>query len=295
MLPVEMKDNVRDHLDAPDNFWSDEIIWRRMQEAQGELIRDISKEDPSYFVETYDITFVADQATYDLPTNAGLGTRVIFGENSIDGSGGELPPARLRDLLSSTQPSVVNLSETYHFTLEGAKIRVIPTPSVGKVAAVRIWFVPIYGHMMQGVASAGSTTTLTFSTADVNWTTNWGWKDTRNDYFNGMHVHIYEGAGVGDVRKISDYTGGSTFRITVDTAFSAAIDTTSKYAILCPARRASPCGLLTSCVACFDKRPNQTARTQSRLLRPPRSAWSIERTVIMDKQTAGCQDRNSYP
>jgi hypothetical protein len=129
---------------------------------------------------------------------------------------------------------VVNLSETYHFTLEGAKIRVIPTPSVGKVAAVRIWFVPIYGHMMQGVASAGSTTTLTFSTADVNWTTNWGWKDTRNDYFNGMHVHIYEGAGVGDVRKISDYTGGSTFRITVDTAFSAAIDTTSKYAILCP-------------------------------------------------------------
>ena len=56
MLPVEMKDNVRDHLDAPDNFWSDEIIWRRMQEAQGELIRDISKEDPSYFVETYDIT-----------------------------------------------------------------------------------------------------------------------------------------------------------------------------------------------------------------------------------------------
>ena len=234
MIPTEMLDNLKDHLDAPDNFWSNERLWRRLQEAQNEVIRDISKEDPTFFVETFDISFVANQATYEMPVNAGLGTRVIFGENTDSDHGTELPPARLRKLLNFSNPSLINLSNTYHFTFEGPKVRVIPTPTSSKAAAIRMWFVPSYGHMMQGVASAGTTTTLAFATSTPNWTLNYGWKDTRDDYYNGMHVHIYDGTNAGEVRRISDYTGGTSFTVTVDTAFTSAVDTTSKYAILCP-------------------------------------------------------------
>lgn len=235
MLPVEMLASIKDHIDAPDNFWSNELIWRRMHEAQQEVIRDISKEDPTFFVETFDLDFVASQATYDLPINAGLGTRIIFSENLTNTPGSsEISPAELRDLMAADSPSIVNLSSTYKFTLQGSKLRVLPTPSSAKTAAIRIWYVPTFGHMMQGTASGGSTTTITLPTAAANFTTNYGWKDPRNDFYNGMYVLIYEGTNIGETRKISDFTGGATMSLTVDTAFTAAIDTTSKYAIMCP-------------------------------------------------------------
>ena len=235
MLPVEMLENVKDHIDAPDNFWSDEIVWRRLSEATKEVVRDISEQDPTFFVQTTDITFVADQPVYDLPVNAGLGTRIIFAENRDNPLGAEISPGRLRDLLEyGNSTSLINLSDSYKFALQGDQVRVIPTPSIGKSAALRVWYVPSYGHMMQGTASAGGASTLTFFASAPNWTTNYGWRDVRNDFFNGMKVMIYDGTSVGDVREITDYTGGSTFQITVDEAWTSTPDTTSKFAILCP-------------------------------------------------------------
>ena len=45
---------------------------------------------------------------------------------------------------------------------------------------------------------------------------------------------IYEGTSVGDVRTITDYSGGSTFQITVNSAWTSTADTTSKFAVMCP-------------------------------------------------------------
>jgi hypothetical protein len=234
MTPLQMLESLKDHLDAPDEFWSNEQLWRRLSDAQQEVIRDITGEDPSFFVQTYDISFVSGQATYSLPQNAQLGTRIIFAENRVGQQGSEVPPADLREMLSFTQPGVVNLSEYYHFALEGGKVRVLPTPGSSGASAIRIYFIPSYGHMMQGTASAGGTNTLTFFASDPNWTTNFGWRDVRNDFYNGMQVLIYEGTSAGDVRMITDYVGGSTYQITVDEDWTSTPDTTSKFAIMCP-------------------------------------------------------------
>jgi hypothetical protein len=234
MIPRDMLDSLKDHLDAPDNFWSNKQLWRRLTDATAEVVRDIAKEDATYFVQTADISTVADQATYDLPLNARLGSRIIFAENTDDPSGVEIPPTRLRELLDFSLPGIVGLSGTYQFTLQGSKVRIIPTPTSTVADAIRVYFIPNYGNMIQGTASAGTSTTLTFFTGDPNWTTNYGEPDVRDDFYNGMQILIYDGTGVGQQREITDYSGGSTRRVTVDSAWSVTPDTTSKFAIMCP-------------------------------------------------------------
>lgn len=72
-----------------------------------------------------------------------------------------------------------------------------------------------------GTATGGSTTTL----IDTNLAT------SSNDVWNGALLYIYDGAGKGSVRTVSDYDG-ATDTLTVVDPFPEAIDTTSKYILL---------------------------------------------------------------
>jgi len=69
-----------------------------------------------------------------------------------------------------------------------------------------------------GIATSGSTTVINDTT-----------KSWSADQFNGGKVFIYDGTNEGEIRDISDTTSTS---ITVSSAFSSAIDTTSYYVIL---------------------------------------------------------------
>lgn len=236
MTPVDMLESLKDHLDAPDNFWSNKQLWRRLTDATAEIVRDIAKEDATYFVQTSDLSLVADQATYSLPLNARLGSRIIFAGNTGTGSDPEnveIPPTRLRELLDFSTPGALSLSSTYHFALQAGKVRIIPTPTASTTNSIRIYFIPNHGNMIQGTASAGGSSTLTFFTGDPNWTTNYGEPDVRDDYYNGMQILIYAGTGIGQQREITDYSGGSSRIVTVDSAWSVTPDSTSKFAVMC--------------------------------------------------------------
>jgi hypothetical protein len=233
MLPTEMVDSFKDHLHAGNNFWSGSQIWRRLFDSQQAIIRYIAKEDPSFWVKTADITFVADQATYDLPLNARLGTKIIFAENRDNPIGAEVPWSELGEYPNFNASGVINLVSGMHFTLRGGQVQVFPTPTTAKTDAVRMWYTPSFGNMIQGTASAGGGSTLTLFTTEANYSLNHGWKDVRDDYYNAMEIVITGGTGSGQTRTISDYVG-STSVLTVDTAWTTTPDSTSTFAILCP-------------------------------------------------------------
>ena len=229
---------VKDHLHAGNNFWSMEALCNRLHDGQLAVLRHIIKADPSFFATSVDIDFVALQATYDLPLNARLGTRLLFTEGrqgvGANSPGEQIGQQKLRDFLSDTAPAFTNLTP-YGITMQGAQVRVIPTPSDAVTGAIRVWFNPSFGNMIEGpISAAASSTTFALWQGAGNFTTELGYVDPRNDYYNGMTVLVSEGTGLGQVRTISDYVG-STGVFTVSSAFSPVLSTTdSILSILSP-------------------------------------------------------------
>ena len=235
MTPQEMYAEFQSYLDGDANFMSGDEGWRKLYSANREVIRLINREDPTYFVQTHTFDTVADQALYDLPQNARLGSRIVFVENTDTVT--EMPPVQeLRELLSFEAPGVANLSNHHHFILQGSKVRVMGTP--GGVNSIRVYYLPQFGNMIQGRISATTSTTLDFFAGDPNYTQNYGIPDPRNDFYNGMTVLLTKNDGVGDQRTVTDYTGGVERQITVDSAWSTTLDasegTTTEFAILSP-------------------------------------------------------------
>ena len=70
-----------------------------------------------------------------------------------------------------------------------------------------------------GTADSGTTTTLVDDVLS----------DT-DDYYNGWILRIVDGTNAGEERTVTDYDG-ATHTVTVDSAFSSAIDNTSKYVL----------------------------------------------------------------
>ena len=58
MIPSEMVADARRHLAASDRFFTGAEVMDRLHAAQQELIRSIVKEDPSFYVQRYDLSFV---------------------------------------------------------------------------------------------------------------------------------------------------------------------------------------------------------------------------------------------
>lgn len=204
----------------------------RLHGAQQEIVRSIVKEDASFYVSRHDISLVADQGLYDLPINARMGTRIIFAENLSDPTQQDIPPAELRQYLGIESPGIVNLTDHWHFIMEGAQVRITPTPPSSVASAIRLWYVPTYGNMLEGNPSAVSSTSLAFFTTEPDYTINFGKTDRRDDFYNNMEVRITAGTGVGQTRTITDYAG-ATRTITVS-AWSTDPDTSSTFAIMSP-------------------------------------------------------------
>jgi len=145
-----------------------------------------------------------------------------------------LEPHRLRDVLSYESGSVVSLTESMVFAMQGGQVRVSPAPSSG---TVRIWYVPTFGNMVQGIAggsvSAGNTKGLTLFSGNPNYVNNFGSPSKRDGYYVGMQVEMFSGGASGDVRTITAYDGGTRVA-TVDTSWTSAVVGNDQFALLCP-------------------------------------------------------------
>ena len=224
--PAQMLTDLRDWIDEPSAaFWSNDRLMYRLHVAQQDLVRTVQMASPSSFVSTYDISLVADQALYDLPLNARLGTRWLAAENRISGT----PYYYVYDvdlrryLETETAGLPWDADGAPHITLQGAQVRVSPAPTVAVSAGIRYMYAPAYGNMLQGTLTATTTTTvrLNWSTSP-DYSTSWGVVDNRDDYYNGMTLFVVSGTGAGQYRTISDYTG-STRQITVSEAFTTSL------------------------------------------------------------------------
>lgn len=233
MTPLEMLGSFQDMLNAPNNFWTDAQIWRRLQEGQDQAIRAIIEEEPSFFVDEESITTVADQTEYALPLNARSGTRFIFVGDTRGDEEVWTSPSFFRDYLDLKSPVITSLVQGTSFTLRNEKVSILPTPSTAVTDAYKVYFSPSFGNMIQGTLSGGAASTATLFTGAPNWTSNYGTPDVRDNYYRGMTILILTGSGAGEYRKISAYVG-STRVCTVDSAWTNTPTDASTFCIMCP-------------------------------------------------------------
>jgi len=236
--PSELHSDVRTLIgESTAGFWADDLLMRRMHAAQQEIVRAISEENPTFFTASFDISLVADQATYALPLPARLGTRWIAVENRISGEPYFYAwDIDLRRRLYGEALNVPSISQSaVQVTLDGDQLRVVPIPDSATTNALRLVYEPQFGNMLQGAASTITSTSLILSASAPDYSTGFGVVDRRDDYYNGMDVTILAGTGVGHTRRISDYTG-LTRSLTVDQAWTTAATPTvgSTYAVQCP-------------------------------------------------------------
>jgi hypothetical protein len=233
MNALEIFNSTKDHLDASDSFWSGAQIWRRMDEAQREILRHIIREQPSFYIASTNVDFVSGQAEYTLPLNARRGSRIIVAGNNQVSPTATIIDADIRQIFDAQDSTVINLTQDMRFLLVNGKLRVLPTPGSTTSSALIVYYMPSFGNMIYGTASAGDTAELTPFTSDANYTTNFGWIDTRDDYYNGMELLLISGTGAGQYRLISDYNG-STTAFTVDSAWDTAPSTDTVFSVQSP-------------------------------------------------------------
>ena len=127
MNALEIFNSTKDHLDAADSFWSGAQIWRRMDEAQREILRYIIREEPSFYIASTNIDFVSGQAEYPLPLNARRGSRIIVAGNSHVSPTAPIVDADIRQIFDAQDSTVINLTQGMRFLLVNGKLRVLPT------------------------------------------------------------------------------------------------------------------------------------------------------------------------
>lgn len=237
-MPSELLASLRDYLNEPSAaFWTDAQLMRRLHAAQQDLVQVGIMASPTMFVETYDISLVADQALYDLPLNARLGTRWIGVENRVSGEPYYyVYDVDLRRYLEQEQAQWPWETDGMpKIAMQGPQVRITPTPNEAVANGIRYMYNPAYGNMLQGALTATTTTTFEFTHSTApDYSSSWGQVDNRDDFYNGMEAFVVSGTGAGQYRKISDYTGGSSRTFTVETAFTSIATTDSVVAIMSP-------------------------------------------------------------
>ena len=224
MTPKEIFDEYRAYLDLDTDTWvGGSEVWRKLHTAQNEIVRLITRQQPTFFLKSYSFNLVSGTDTYDLPLNARLGTRIVLVE----------------DLTNDWQIYPINFNEQIEwsgdqkFAMDGSKLKIIPTPTSADTFNLKVWYVPSFANMLQGIVASAGTTSLGLFTTDADYTVNFGRIDSRNDYYNGMEVQIIDYTGEGQTRTINDYAGLGSPIITVD-AWTTTPDTTSEFVIACP-------------------------------------------------------------
>lgn len=106
--------------------------------------------------------------------------------------------------------------------------KIIFSPATDLSGHIRLWFIRTLPKLHYGTAAAGSSTTITLAASPTL-----GWLHKDHDIYTGCLIGIYSGAGVGQVRRITDYN--ATTRVaTVDETWLSYPDTSSIYSLISP-------------------------------------------------------------
>jgi hypothetical protein len=231
---LQMITSLREYLDEPKpGFWSNTELAGRLSDSHKRISRDISTQDPSFFIASTFITFAASTSLYDLPRNARLGSK--WDHASKNDTNGNVESfvfdMRLRDRVVGDQLVVGNNSLAFSIAYQGQQMRVSPIPTAALSNAIELFYVPIFADLHQGIVLAATSTTITFPAAPTYARS--GAPSIFDDDYNGMDVVIVSGTGVGQRRTITDYTGGATLQATV-AAWTVTPTDSSIYSLVAP-------------------------------------------------------------
>jgi len=221
---------TRDLANQPtnDGFMTDNNIAQYINLGQAFFATKISDKDEGYFeAQDSSLGFIADQREYTLPDAIRNQTISMVERTDLD------TPSQLRKIRFQDRERYDNNgsssplgSDDRRYYLRGPNIGIIPTPDETIANNLRLSYVRNLSDLSYGTVASGTTTTLRLAATPTA-----GVSNIYDDYYIGDRIAIISGAGVGQIRTISDYDA-SNRNVTIDTAWTSTPNTSSQYSLL---------------------------------------------------------------
>jgi len=193
-----------------------------MNYEQQKLAPYITMAYEDYFLTKVKISLVNGQREYQLPYHTLKVKRVDHVRpGNIEPT--DLLPIDLTDEWSWRDSDSEGHPEAWAF--RNYKIRLTPMPNYDDSYKLTIWFSGRPPDMSYGTALAGAARTITFASTPTLGTTS-----IYDNYYNGAHVHMTSGTGVGQINEVETYVGSTRIATMVDT-WSTIPNNTSVYDI----------------------------------------------------------------
>lgn len=203
------------------NTWSDADLIDFLNEEQEGMVAKTIQSSEDHFGVYKDMSTTAGQTIYPL-FDGFLYLRKL--DNQPAGAeAGDVTEARMIEgvIGIGSKPSLSD--SQYHYALYGDDLHLNPDPGAG-TNNFRGWFIREPGPILLELAATNpAADKFTFSTT--------GDAPAEDDIMVGVYVDVVAGTGIGQRRKITAYAG-ATRECTVASAFSPALDSTSKIATI---------------------------------------------------------------
>lgn len=192
-----------------------------INEAFMSRVADLMNLHEGYFEETYNFALVANQENYDLPSNFSANqksfVRVAILERKI--SNQWVPCEFRRRYTESNQVDGLATSDGYlpSYKFRGRQLILEPPPASAETSEfTRLTYAYMPPRLRSAACAAGASTTAAEALLRMD-----AAADPRDDYYNGVRVHIVSGTAdaVGQTRKIIDYDGNTKIA-TLDSAWT---------------------------------------------------------------------------
>lgn len=212
------------------SYWSDLEIFHELNQAQ-QFIQRKTK----YLKKTVTVTTVASTSEYDLRSNSFSDIMDITEDGvSFKVNGTTYMPLtyttrkELNDECPGWRSAVAGTPFKYYYDKASKTIGLFPKPSSTNVGA----YLDVLGYyypqaLLGGTAASGSTTTIVLPVGS----TTVNYPSTTDDYYNGLYIQIYSGAGAGQTAKITDYVASTR---TCTASFTDAPSSNSVFGMISP-------------------------------------------------------------
>lgn len=191
-----------------------------LNEAYMSRVLDLIIANEGYFEDEFAITLVADEPDYALPTSFEANQKDFVKANRVERlvSSVWMPLEFKRRYTTGVNSYGTSQGDGYlpSYNFKGRSLVFDPPPSAAEAGTTRLIYAFQPPRLHSDTCATGASTTGAEAQIRMSSTA-----DPRNDYYNGVRVHVVSGTcdAVGQTRVITDYDG-STKIATLDSAWT---------------------------------------------------------------------------
>ena len=231
----KMVRKVRDGINEPyetavaSKFWKDREIIDALWEGQSVLCAELMETYEDFFGTSKFISLSSGNGIYPLPGNF---IKLRYLEYIYGGISVPIVESRKIEgaerLLNISNPQT---GDQYAYAVFGEDLHIDPAPGQDLSNAVKLWYIRSLPSLVIGISpGAEATNELLLTTTQDEYGSAIDDASEVDDDYKDHYVYIWAGTGIGQKKKITAYNA-TTKKLTLESNWGTALDTTSKYAL----------------------------------------------------------------